>query len=79
MSEAYRCDITGECIAAGGNKNPYWTILQNSNVTVLGVGGVAISIDVKVDVFKDGTQCHVGDTARAAINQMIKNYVQNNL
>ena len=78
MTEAYRCDITGECIPSDGSKNPYWTILQNNNVTVLGVEGIQIKVNVEVDVFQDGKQCHISDTAKTEINRLIKIYVQNN-
>lgn len=78
MSKAYRCDITGDCIAEDESPNPYFVVLENDNVTVLDKEGVKVSISVTVDVFQNGMQCHIGDNARAAIRQMIKAYVQNN-
>lgn len=76
MTEAYRCDITDQCIPADGNRNPYWTLIRNDNVTVLGKQGVQIKIKVEVDVFQNGTPCHISDTAKTEINRLIRLYVQ---
>lgn len=75
MSDAKRCDITSECIAEGDSSNPYWVLMENDSVTVLGVPNIKIQLGVRVDVFQDGTSCHLGQTARNAITQLIKNYV----
>jgi hypothetical protein len=77
MTEAYRCDITGECIPDGANKNPYWTILRRDHVTVFDTTEVQIKVKVEVDVFQDGRSCHVSDTAKNEINRLIKLYIQN--
>jgi len=49
--------------------------MENDSVTVLGVPNIKIQLGVRVDVFQDGTSCHLGQTARNAITQLIKNYV----
>lgn len=75
MSAAYRCDITQQCLDDTETKNPSWTILENNNVTVLGVEGIRVSVEVKVDVFQNGEPCHISQIAKQEINRMIKNYV----
>lgn len=79
MSEAFRCDITGVCIADGENRNSYWTLFEDEKFDVLDAKNVRITLNVTVDVFGNNKRAHIGDLAKQEINQIIKDHVATNL
>lgn len=75
MSSAFRCDITGDCIAADESPNTYWTI-RAGTTTILGKPNVEVSLNVEVTIPDVEGVAHMSQAARNAVMAKIKQYFE---